>query len=50
MEGLGRRQVRKKDMVEKERSVWTEEGIKHYHEECKVEHVIKWRREKFGRK
>lgn len=36
MEGIEKRAKHKKeDIIERDRSVWTEEGIEHYHEECK---------------
>jgi len=34
LEGTSRRVLERKDSVEVERTVWTREGVEHYHEEC----------------
>lgn len=33
--GIGSKQARRKDIIERERSVWSEKGIEHYHGKCK---------------
>lgn len=33
--GIGNKQARRKDIIERERSVWSKEGIEHYREKCK---------------
>lgn len=34
LETKGRQRVKREEIVEMERSVWSEEGVKHYHEKC----------------
>lgn len=35
LEGEGGRKTEKEDIIESERSVWTEEGVEQYHGKCK---------------